>query len=59
LAGQEFEVAAIKPSAQAAQSQTSAGMHIDGAMVRCSALSLKLYLGMAYRLKNYQISEPD
>jgi uncharacterized protein (TIGR03435 family) len=28
-------------------------------MVRYTALSLKLYLGMAYRLKNYQISAPD
>ena len=59
VVGQEFEVAAIKPSAQTAQTQTSAGMHIDGSMVRYSALSLKLYLGMAYRLKNYQISAPD
>lgn len=46
-------------SAQSAQEQTGAGLHIDGAMVRYSALSLKLYLGMAYRLKNYQISAPD
>jgi uncharacterized protein (TIGR03435 family) len=28
-------------------------------MVRYSALSLKLYIGMAYDLKNYQISAPD
>ena len=28
-------------------------------MVRYSALSLKLYLGLAYGLKNYQISAPD
>jgi uncharacterized protein (TIGR03435 family) len=57
--GQQFEVASIKPSAQIAQGQASAGMHIDGSMVRYSALSLKLYLGMAYGLKNYQISVPD
>jgi uncharacterized protein (TIGR03435 family) len=57
--GQEFEVATIKPSAQSTQGQTSAGLHIDGSMVRYSALSLKLYLGMAYSLKNYQISAPD
>jgi len=57
--GQQFEVASIKPSAQSAQNQTSAGLHIDGAMVRYSALSLKLYLGMAYNLKNYQILAPD
>lgn len=57
--GQEFEVASIKPSAPIAQGQPIAGLHIDGAMVRYSALSLKLYLGMAYGLKNYEISAPD
>src|SRR5436190_19123398 len=56
---QEFEVASIKRSAQSAQGQTGAGLHIDGSMARYSALSLKLYLGMAYGLKNYQISAPD
>jgi uncharacterized protein (TIGR03435 family) len=57
--GQEFEVASIKPSDQSPQTQTSAGLHIDGAMVRYSGLSLTLYLGMAYSLKNYQISAPE
>jgi uncharacterized protein (TIGR03435 family) len=57
--GQQFEVASIKSSSQSAQAQTSAGLHIDGSMVRYSALSLKLYLGMAYGLKHYQISAPD
>jgi len=59
VCGQEFEVASIKPSALSAQGQTGAGLHIDGSMARYSALSLKLYLGMAYGLKNYQISAPD
>jgi uncharacterized protein (TIGR03435 family) len=59
VCGQEFEVASIKPSAQSAQGQTGAGLHIDGSMARYSTLSLKLYLGMAYSLKNYQISAPD
>jgi uncharacterized protein (TIGR03435 family) len=57
--GQQFEVASIKPAAQTAQDQTSAGLNVDPAMVRYSALSLKLYLGMAYNLMNYQISAPD
>jgi uncharacterized protein (TIGR03435 family) len=57
--GQEFEVASIKPSIPGAQGQAIAGLHIDGAMVRYSALSLKLYLGMAYDLENYRISVPD
>ena len=56
IAGPEFEVAAIKPSAQA---QSTPGLHIDGSMVRYTGLSLKLYLGMAHRVKNYQISAPD
>jgi uncharacterized protein (TIGR03435 family) len=57
--GQEFEVASIKPSAPSAPGKANVGLHIDGAMVRYSALSLNLYLGMAYNLKNYQISAPD
>ena len=56
---QEFEVASIKQSAQDAQAQTSGGLSVDGSMVRYSALALKLYLGMAWRLKNYQIVAPD
>ena len=59
VCAQEFEVASIKPSAPSAQGQAIAGLHIDGAMVRYSALSLKLYLGMAYDMENYQISAPD
>lgn len=57
--GQEFEVASIRPSTPSAQGQPIAGLHIDGAMVSYSALSLTLYLGMAYDLENYQISAPD
>jgi uncharacterized protein (TIGR03435 family) len=57
--GQEFEVASIKPSAPNGQGQPIAGLQNDGAMVRYSALSLTLYLGIAYDLKNYQISAPD
>jgi uncharacterized protein (TIGR03435 family) len=57
--GQEFEVASIKLSAQSAQTQLTAGLHIDGSMVRYSALGLKLYIGMAWRLRDFQISAPD
>jgi len=59
ILAQQFEVATIKPSGQDVQTQTSAGIHIDGAMVRYSALDLTLYLGMAYKLRNYQIIAPD
>lgn len=56
---QEFEVATIKPSPPGAQGAASAGLHLDGAQATWTAIDLKLYLGMAYRLRNYQISAPD
>ena len=55
----EFEVASIKPSAPAQMGQGGAGVHIDGAQLRCSTLSMKDYIGFAYRLRGYQISGPD
>jgi uncharacterized protein (TIGR03435 family) len=55
----EFEVASIRPVAQTTPSMLNVGLHIDGAQVRCTYLSLKDYLAMAYRMKNYQISGPD
>ncbi len=55
----EFEVATIRPSAQGPQEAVTAGVHIDGAQVRCVALTLKDYIGIAYRVKLYQISGPD
>jgi uncharacterized protein (TIGR03435 family) len=55
----EFEVATIRPSAQGPQGQVTAGVRIDGAQVRCAYLTLKDYIGIAYRVKLYQISGPD
>src|SRR5882724_1221964 len=55
----EFEVASVKPSAPAQMGQGSIGIHIDGAQLRCSTLSMKDYIGFAYRLRGYQISGPD
>jgi uncharacterized protein (TIGR03435 family) len=55
----EFEVASVKPSAPAQMGQGSVGIHIDGAQLRCSTLSMKDYIGFAYRLRGYQISGPD
>ncbi len=34
-------------------------MRIDGAQVRCALLTLKDYIGIAYRVKLYQVSGPD
>jgi uncharacterized protein (TIGR03435 family) len=56
----EFEVASVKPSAQLTPGAgLNVGVHIDGAMVRCTYLSLLNYLNMAYDVKDYQIIGPD
>jgi len=55
----EFEVATIRPSAPNAPDVVTAGVRIDGAQVRCAFLTLKDYIGMAYRVKVYQVSGPD
>jgi uncharacterized protein (TIGR03435 family) len=55
----EFEVASVKPAAPTAPGGLSVGVHIDGAMVRCSYLSLLNYLNMAYDVKDYQIIGPE
>jgi uncharacterized protein (TIGR03435 family) len=55
----EFEVASVKPSEPLVNGRVSVGVHIDGAMVRCTYLSLANYLTMAYDIKDYQIIGPD
>jgi uncharacterized protein (TIGR03435 family) len=55
----EFEVASIKPSASAGVDRVQVGVHIDGSQVSCASLSLKEYIAIAYRVKNYQVSGPD
>jgi uncharacterized protein (TIGR03435 family) len=55
----EFEVASIRPSGPLVPGELSIGLHIDGAQIRGRYFSLKDYLGMAYKLKNYQITGPD
>jgi uncharacterized protein (TIGR03435 family) len=55
----EFEVASIRPAAPGMPSMMNVGLHIDGAQVRCTFLSMSDLLGMAYRLKNYQVDGPD
>ncbi len=54
-----FEVASIRPSGGAPPQGVAVGAHIDGAQLRTTYLTLKDYIGMAYRLKLYQISGPD
>jgi uncharacterized protein (TIGR03435 family) len=55
----EFEVASIKASPPTPPAQLSIGIHVDGAQVRCTYLSLKDYIRIAYRLKDYQVIGPD
>lgn len=57
----EFEVASIRPSdpVLSAADASKIGLHIDGAQVNLGKLSLNDYLGMAYKVKLYQISGPD
>jgi uncharacterized protein (TIGR03435 family) len=56
----EFEVASIRPSgAMVPGGDVNIGLHVDGAQVRCAQFSLSDYIGMAYKMKNYQISGED
>ena len=58
----EFEVASIKPSAEApppTTGQVHVGIQIDGAQVHCTYLSVKDYIRIAYQVKEYQITGPD
>jgi uncharacterized protein (TIGR03435 family) len=56
----EFEVASIRPSPpQAAQNSVAAGLHLDQSQARILSFTLKDFLGMAYRLRGYQVNGPD
>ena len=56
----EFEVASIRPSSAPGQDRAAtAGVHIDGAQVRCVLLSIKDYIGTAYKTRFAQIVAPD
>jgi len=54
----EFEVASVKPSEPLTNGRVSVGVHIDGAMVRCTYLSLLNYLNMAYDVRITRSSGP-
>jgi uncharacterized protein (TIGR03435 family) len=57
-ARQEFEVASIRPSSEQT-TQVNVGLHISGSQVRIAYMSLKDYLGIAYRVRPGQIAGPD
>ncbi len=61
VAGQarpEFEVASIRPSSEQT-TQVNVGLHISGSQVRIAYMSLKDYIGIAYRVRTGQIAGPD
>jgi len=58
----EFEVASIKPSTEGPITgavPVHVGIQIDGAQVHCTYLTLKDYIRIAYKIKDYQVSGPD
>jgi uncharacterized protein (TIGR03435 family) len=55
----EFEVASVKKSETPAPGQYNMGVHIDGAMVSCTYLSLKSYISMAYQVPDTRINGPE
>jgi uncharacterized protein (TIGR03435 family) len=54
----EFEVASIKPSPAIIDS-AHIGMRLDGAQVYFTSWTLKDYIRIAYRVKDYQVEGPD
>jgi uncharacterized protein (TIGR03435 family) len=57
--GQTFEVASIRPSAGPGAERMAVGVHIDGARISCTSLSLRDYITSAYNVKLYQVVGPD
>ncbi len=55
----EFEVASVKPAGPMPVGTMAIGVHIDGAQVTCNFFSLRDYIRLAYRVKDYQIVAPE
>lgn len=55
----QFEVASVRPSPPFGPNRVAVGLHLDGAQVHITSLTMRDYLAMAYRAKQYQISGPD
>ncbi|HEY7856544.1 MAG TPA: TIGR03435 family protein [Terriglobales bacterium] len=56
--GKTFEVAAVTPVGSDSP-QVVAGLRVDGAQVHAVRLSLRDYIRIAYKLKDYQVSGPE
>jgi uncharacterized protein (TIGR03435 family) len=57
--GPHFDVASIRASGPEQEGQVNIGLHIDGAQVHVARLTLREYIGIAYRMKVAQIVGPD
>ncbi len=55
----EFEVASVRPAPPFGQDRVAVGLHLDGAQVRITSLTMRDYVAMAYRVRQYQIQGPD
>jgi uncharacterized protein (TIGR03435 family) len=55
----EFEVASIRASGPMPQGRVDVGIHIDGSQFRVQYLTLRDYIGIAYRVPITRISGPD
>ena len=55
----QFEVASIRTSAPFNGYSVNLGLHIDGAQARFTFFSLKDYVRIAYRVKDYQVEAPE
>lgn len=53
-----FEVASIRPASEQAN-QVNVGLRVTGSEIRVAYMSLKDYIGMAYRVRPNQITGPD
>ena len=60
--GPEFEVASIKPAeaiVAGSNAKVNIGIHIDGAQWHATSFTLKDYVRIAYRVKDFQVICPD
>lgn len=57
--GPTFEVASVRASGDLPPEQVNVGIHIDGSQIRVQYLTLRDYIGMAYRMPITRISGPD
>src|SRR5580698_5360668 len=55
----QFEVASIRPSTATPQGQVNVGLQLDGGQVRVASMTLRDYLGIAFRTKISNIAGPD